>query len=295
MKSLSALRNADLSAALEQLTQDVRNDPASAKHRIFLFQLLAVVGQWERSLTQLKVAGEMDPAATLMAQMYGEALRCEALRSKVFAGQRSPLLFGEPEPWLASMIEALRLTTDGHIQQAEQLREEALESAPATSGRLVRRGTPSGEEGDEPEEGDKEPFAWLADADSRLGPILEAVVNGRYYWVPLHRIRRLSVEAPTDLRDLVWVPAYFQWANGGETPGLIPTRYPGSENETDDLIRMARKTEWRQLGPNTYVGSGQRLLATDATEYPLLDVERIEFAAEELPLGEAEQEDQGDA
>ena len=32
---------------------------------------------------------------------------------------------------------------------------------------------------------DGKAFAWMADADMRLGPVLEAVINGRYYWVPL--------------------------------------------------------------------------------------------------------------
>ena len=39
---------------------------------------------------------------------------------------------------------------------------------------------------------------------------------GRYYWVPWQRIRTLALEQPSDLRDYVWMPAGFTWANGGE-------------------------------------------------------------------------------
>ena len=35
-------------------------------------------------------------------------------------------------------------------------------------------------------------FEWIADADDRLGPVLEAIVNGRYYWVPFERVRRIQ-------------------------------------------------------------------------------------------------------
>jgi len=199
-----------------------------------------------------------------MVQAYREALGCEAVRQNVFLGQRSPLVFGDPAPWTALMIEALRLTADGQHSQSQQLRNEALESAPATSG-AIQTGA---------EESPAEPFEWIADADPRLGPILEAIVNGRYYWIPFHRIQRIQIEAPADLRDMVWLPAYFTWANGGEAFGMIPTRYPGSESHADGLIQLARKTEWVQHD-DVFLGLGQRLLATDQGEYPLLDVRDI--------------------
>jgi len=70
-----SLRNGDPAAALAQLQEQVKVQPANAKLRIFLFQLLCVLGQWERALNQLKVASGLDPAALAMAQMYGEAVR----------------------------------------------------------------------------------------------------------------------------------------------------------------------------------------------------------------------------
>jgi type VI secretion system protein ImpE len=117
---------------------------------------------------------------------------------------------------------------------------------------------------------DDQPFDWIADADSRLGPMLEAIINGNYYWVPFHRIQRIQLEAPEDLRDLVWTPAQFTWANGGQSVGLIPTRYVGSETSEDSQIRMSRKTEWSDMGDDEFFGLGQRILATDGHEYSLL-------------------------
>ncbi len=63
--------------------------------------------------------------------------------------------------------------------------------------------------------------------------MLEAMVDGKYYWVPFHRLRTLDIEPPADLRDQVWMPAHFVWTNGGESFGFIPTRYPGSEQAAD--------------------------------------------------------------
>ena len=83
----------------------------------------------------------------------------------------------------------------------------ALEAAPVTSGAI-----------------DGHKFEWIADADSRLGPIIEVIINGRYTWVPFNNVSKIEVEKPVDLRDLVWLPANFTWTNGGQLVALIPTR-----------------------------------------------------------------------
>ena len=45
-------------------------------------------GEWDRALTQLTAAAELDPLAVPMAQTYRAAIRCEMLRERVFAGAR---------------------------------------------------------------------------------------------------------------------------------------------------------------------------------------------------------------
>lgn len=76
----------------------------------------------------------------------------------------------------------------------------------------------------------------------------------------------------------------------GETVGLIPARYPGSEASADPLVQLGRKTEWQEGEAETWLGLGQRLLATDQGEYPLLDIRRIELNTEESPVEEASSE-----
>jgi len=253
-----SLKNGDPGAALAQLQEQVKTQPANAKLRIFLFQLLCVLGQWERALNQLKVASGLDPAALAMAQTYGEAVRCEAIRTDVFAGRKSPMVFGEPEQWLALLIESLLVGGRGDAARADELRLRAFEEADASPGDL-----------------NGQPFEWVADADSRLGPVLEAVINGRYYWVPFTRLAAVTLEEPEDLRDMVWMPAQLQFENGGEQVALIPTRYPGSERSDDGLIVLARKTVWEEVSPDTHHGLGQRVIATDAGEVPLMEIRSL--------------------
>ena len=253
-----SLKYGDPAAALQQLQEQVRAKPSDPKLRIFLFQLLCVLGQWERALNQLKVASGLDASALAMEQTYGEAVRCEAIRGQVFKGSKSPLIFGEPEQWLALLIESLLLEGQGEHQRSEALRARAFDDAPASPGTINDR-----------------PFEWIADADSRIGPVLEAVINGRYYWVPFARLSRIQVEPPEDLRDFVWMPAHLDFENGGESVALIPTRYPGSEDSPEGLIALARKTIWEEMGADAHRGLGQRILTTDTDDVPLMEVRTI--------------------
>src|SRR4029453_18816984 len=128
------LKGGDPAAALARLQEDVRARPSDAKLRVFLFQLLCVLGQWERALNQLKVASELEPLALPMAQMYGNAVRCEAARTAVFDGSKSPMVLGEPEEWLALLIESRLRAGAGEAGQAAELRPPALAQTPPPGG-----------------------------------------------------------------------------------------------------------------------------------------------------------------
>jgi type VI secretion system protein ImpE len=272
MPAIDALRNGDLAQALADRQNEVRSSPDDPRHRIFLFQLLAVLGNWDRALSQLDVVRSLDPGAIAMVRTYESVLQCEVFRQSVFSGERSPPILGDPEPWIARLVEALRLSASGDHDAAQKLRAGAYDEAPTCGGNLKIAA------GSDPDAGTTDAaFEWLADADSRLGPMFEAIVNGRYYWVPMHRLKRIDLEVPQDLRDLVWLPAHFKLANGGETVGMIPTRYAGSETHDDSQIRLARRTEWRETAEGVYEGLGQRILVTDDDEYPLLNVRQILF------------------
>lgn len=256
----AAIRAGSPRRALPSLTQAVRAAPADPRLRVFLAQLLCVLGQWDRAHTQLNVAADMDPSTHPMREMVGHALRCELMRAAVFQGRRSPMIFGQPDEWLALLIESMLQAGQGQHEQAQSLADRAFEAAPPSPGRL-----------------DGQPFAWLADADSRLGPVLEAMINGRYYWLPFARLSRITLEPPVDLRDMVWLPAQLVFANGGEAVAMLPTRYPGTEASEDDALLMARRTEWRSAGAERWFGLGQRILVSDQGEHDLLSLREIEF------------------
>ena len=260
MQTEELVRAGQLTEALAALEGQVRAEPANAKLRVFLFQLLSVLGDWERALTQLNMAAELDAINLLMAQVCRSALNCEALRAEIFAGKRSPLIFGEPDEWVVWLVQANQMIAEGKYQASQKLRERAFDVAPAVGGSI-----------------DSQRFQWISDADSRLGPVLEAIIDGKYYWVPFTAIKQIQIDPPSDLRDVVWIPAHFTWVNGGEATSLIPTRYPSSESSKDNTIRLARKTKWVEQPGNVYLGLGQRIFATDKDEFPLLQIRQIDL------------------
>lgn len=263
------VRQGKLEEALAELQAAIRKAPADSKYRVLLFQLLCITGDWDRAMTQLNVVGDLDGKTLPMVQTYRTALMCEGLRAEVFSGKRTPILFGKPAQWAALLVQSVALAAQGHADEAAKLHAEAMEQAPASTGKI-----------------DGQPFAWLMDADARLGPILEAIVDGKYYWVPFANVKAVNIEKPADLRDLAWIPGYITLTNGGQLVSLVPTRYPGSEKSADPAIRMARKTEWNERKDGSSTGIGQRMFATDQGDYPILEVRSIEFDVPDEPLAE---------
>jgi type VI secretion system protein ImpE len=257
MTAKELVQQGKLDEARELLSKEIRAKPTDGKLRVFLFQLLAVQGEWEKALTQLNVAADLDPSVLLMAQVCRPAIAIEALRREIFAGNRSPLLLGEPEDWISWLLEANKMLAQGHAQASAELREKAFETAPATSGTI-----------------NGQAFEWIADADQRFGPILEAMIDGKYYWLPMHRIGKIEIEPPTDLRDLVWAPATITLSTGGQKLGMIPVRYPDTEKVGDSAAKLSRSTTWVDHG-GLSLGVGQRLFTTDNAEVPLLELREL--------------------
>jgi len=258
MTAKDLLKEGKVDDCLAQLKADIRRHPSDDKLRVFLAQLQCIVGNWDKALVQLKVAAEISADNLLLAQFYSQVINCELLRREIFDGKRTPLVCGEPPTWLGLMVEANNMVAQEKYAAAEQLRNQAFEQAPAVPGSV-----------------DGQVFEWISDGDTRLGPVVEAILEGKYYWVPFTTIKQIRVEAPTDLRDLVWVEAHFTWLNGGEATGLIPSRYPDSEKSPDDGVKLARKTEWIERPEGTFLGLGQRMFTTDTGEFSVLQIQDI--------------------
>jgi type VI secretion system protein ImpE len=242
---------------LKTAMAQVKAKPTDADLRIGLFRLFSLTGQWDRAVTQLTAAMELKAENALYSKAFLACIACERFRAEVFLGKRMAMLVGEPAPWIGLMGKALEAT-----DPAAKINwwDQALEDAPTASGTL-----------------NGEPFDWIADADSRLGPILEAFIDGKYYWLPFSQLQSVKFQAPVDLIETIWQSAEIEFENGGTKSVYLPARYPGSEQSLDPRIVRGAQTEWTVLSEQYALGLGQKLLVTDGQELPLLECRQLEF------------------
>lgn len=262
MDAKALLDAGQLSAAVDAATKQVKAHPGDVSARIFLFELLAAAGQFERAQKHLDVVAEKDADMREGAVSYREVLAAEQRRARLFAtgsGSLDQVVPGRPD--LTSELLALQALRAGDTARAAELLAQASAGLPALGGSI-----------------DGERFDEFRDADDLLANHLEVISNGRYGWIPFRDIRTLELDAPRFFRDLLWVPTMVTLADGFAAKMFVPARYPGSEVHADDAVRLARATDWS--GDEAPVrGVGQRaFLAGEDLKY-ILETRAIVFGA----------------
>jgi type VI secretion system protein ImpE len=79
-----------LDEAIELLGAGLRNNPADARQRTFLFELLSFAGSYDRAEKQLDVLGQNGPQAEAGVLLYRSALHAERVRQEMFARGEYP-------------------------------------------------------------------------------------------------------------------------------------------------------------------------------------------------------------
>lgn len=234
MRPQELFQAGQLNEAIRALGAEVRDNPADARRRTFLFELLCFAGEYDRAEKHLHMLAEGGSDRQMGAVLYFSALHAERLRLEKFRDQSLPT--GAP---------------------ARQF-----------------SGTLNGQ-----------PFESIVDADPRLGARLELFAAGAYLWLPFEHIVSVEMEPPKRLRDLLWFPALvktgpeFQERELGEV--LIPVLYPYSFASPNDAVRLGRETHWQEVEGGEPIPTGQKMFLVDGEEFPLLEVRKLEFKAQE--------------
>lgn len=264
--STQRFKTHSIDEVLEEIKQAIRKKPSNADLRAQLFQVLALKGDWQRAVDQLKISAEMNPQAQPVVMIYVAAINAESERNEVLAGRAMPAVFGTPPDWFALLTQALK---EESAEQAAALRVQAFEMAPTVSGKLSTHA----------ESEEEVAFEWLCDGDGRLGPVLEFMSNGRYGWIPFEAIQSVRFIEAQGLSDLLWVQAEVVMADGRSHVGLVPVRYPALTDyaDQDDALNLAHRTEWSALSDDIYQGFGQKMFMSDETDFSLLEIANIHF------------------
>lgn len=254
------LAEQSLQDTLSALEGQIRREPRCLEHRLLVFDLLCLRGDWQRALSQLQLIAQLDASRVPEAFVYRELVLGEVFRAAVFAGKQHPVLFPDSPVWLSTLLDALHAAD---TERADALREEAFSQSTETAGQSIRETAL--------------PFAWICDSDSRLGPVLEGFLQGQYRWIPFADIRSLRCAAPQCPRDLLWLPLTVELrqavlGESGLLHGFLPVRYPGSEQGTD-ATRLCRETHWENHGRTLVQGFGQKMWTTNLGDMSVYDVQ----------------------
>jgi type VI secretion system protein ImpE len=263
MNAREFLTTGDLAQAIERAQQDVRARPLDSQERMVLFELLCFAGQWDRAILQLDTLDQLsaDSAAgdlVLCRELYS----AQAERERFLSAGRPPRFFIEPPSTVATVLDAWDRLRAGELAEAAQRLEQS------EAGRLPPRGRLG-----------QARFEDFRDTDDALAAVLEAFARGVYYWIPWEDIQYLDVQSPRSLRDLLWAPARIALAQGILGEVYLPCLYPGSAGQSDDLIRLGRKTDWVDTGCGMSRGMGLKTFWADDAFRTIFELRDLHFDA----------------
>lgn len=253
------LANSSLDEFFDETLNKVKQKPNDLVIRETLFKLCCLKGYWEKAMVQLETRSLIDDHDDdRQLELYKNLVFSEILREEILKGKREPMTLQQELPeWMKSVWEANKLLIENKPDKSEALRLQAFENAPAAGGRGEKIGD----------------FTWMADNDSRLGPICEFIVAGGYRWVPFADIETINIVKPRDLLDLIWIHAQVKVKND-IFYGYIPARYPVRDTDSDK-IKLGFETQWEQVSEYFLTGKGGKMVITDQGEYPLSELNKV--------------------
>jgi type VI secretion system protein ImpE len=90
MTAKELYRAGQLTAAIQALSAELRDNPTDAHRRTFLFELLCFAGEYDRAQKQLDILAAAGPDAATGALLYRAALHADGMRADLFARKEYP-------------------------------------------------------------------------------------------------------------------------------------------------------------------------------------------------------------
>jgi len=260
MTAKELIKAGRLSEARGVLVEEVKKKPSDVGARTVLFQVLSLLGEWDKALRHLDMISTQDPRRAIGVATYLNNVKAEQERVKVLAGSALPSVMPEPPSYMPDYLDYL-----GALN-AQQFDDARAKLALIEGARPAVLGTLNGK-----------PFGGMSDTDARLFAFLEAFVHERYVWIPIEAVRELIVHEPRDSFDLIWVTASITTWEGLSMNCSMPVTYPGTAGEADDQLKLGRLTDWAPIGGGLSRGVGQHVYAIGDTDVSILEIRSINF------------------
>ena len=255
--------------AIDSLGQELRSKPTDVVKRAFLAELLCFAGVWERADKQLDVIGHQDPEYMPGVVLLRQLLRAAEARQQFFSDGRLPEFLEAP-----SQNENIQ----AYLKMGVLLREEQIQETDDLLATI--------EQQRQPLKGicNDNPFTDFRDLDDVTAGLLEVLTsNGKYFWIALNQIQSIEFHPPKRPRDLLWRPARLMLKDDiPEGNVFIPTIYPTSAKNDQELASLGRLTDWHKYdGSATVRGVGQRMFLVGEDAINIMDIQVIKFISGE--------------
>lgn len=259
-KALALFDAGKLGPAIEELTREVKANPADTARRTSLFEMLCFTGDWDRAERQLDVIAHQSAQAEVGTQVYRNNIKAERDRHRLFSAGLQPHFLVEPPTYVDLHLAAIDRLREGNATGAREALDRAEEERPALVGKI-----------------NNQQFQDFRDYDDLVGPVLELIVQDKYTWLPFEQIKQMEIAAPRNLRDLVWASARVESVDGTIGEVFLPALYAGSSQHPNDQVRLGRMTDWKQVGEDLYRAVGLRLFLVDDEDKPIFEARTVKF------------------
>ena len=254
-------RNGQLDDAANAAITAVKKNPKDPQCRLFLAELFCFQGNIDRADVQLETILTQTPDAIRVLQ-FRQIIRAEKARQEFYTAGRPPEFLADPPEHLKLALKATVLKRAGDHEGATEALQHCEESRPKLNGDC-----------------DGTPFSDFRDLNDATPSFLEVLTNnGVYYWVPFENVTQLDFQKPEAPRDLLWRRTQLSVTNGPDGDVCLPATYFGTDKETDDSLRLARATDWREEEGGVYRGIGQRSFLVGEEDKSILELQTLSFA-----------------
>ncbi|HKX83925.1 MAG TPA: type VI secretion system accessory protein TagJ [Pyrinomonadaceae bacterium] len=254
------LDSGNLTGAVENALALVKSNPTDVAARIFLFELSCFSGDWERAEKQLEVVGHQDAAAMIGSKIYQQNFKAERDRISFFENGTRPESAMKVPEYVEDLIKANELIRLGKTGEARVMLDQVETNRPAFKCSINGEG-----------------FSDFRDYNDATMCVIEAIIKDSYVWLPFEQIESIEFFERKSLRDIYWPQAKFELTNGTSGEMFAPSLYVQTWKADDDLVRLGRSVDWRDLGNDIYSGEGARLFTMDGRDRSLLDITSIRF------------------
>jgi type VI secretion system protein ImpE len=261
MDARELIRAGKLGEARARLVAEVKAAPADAGRRTLLFQVLCLLGEWDKAARHLDTVAAQNLQSEVAAHAYRNLVQAEKQREEVFTANRRPAFMPEMPAYAEAFFGVWELIAGGRFKEAEAAHASIFEKMPLPSGTL-----------------NSTPFTGFRDTHSFLAPFLETFVHDRYVWVPISAVRELTFAPPKTLFDTMWMTCHLTTWEGLAMNCCLPVLYPLSHRHEDDRVKLGRMTDWTSAGGLFVRAQGQHVFEVGGEDVNLLDIRELVFS-----------------